>query len=113
MMNKYYLVLFIAAALTVIAQLLLKKGASVKHKYRIVELFLNKYVILGYTFFVTVTVLNLYALKEVPMIMMVVINPLIQILVVALSMYIFKERLNKKQIRGFILIILGIIIFNI
>jgi drug/metabolite transporter (DMT)-like permease len=112
-MNKYYLALFIAAALTVIAQLLLKRGASVKHKNRFVELFLNQYVILGYILFVTVTVLSMYALKQVPLIMMVVINPLIQILVVVLSMFLFKERLNKMQLRGFILIVLGIIVFNI
>ena len=112
-MSKYYLSLFIGALLTVIAQLLLKKGAMLKRKNIILDIISNKYVILGYLLFVTVTILNLYAFKEVPIIIMVVISPLIQILVVSFSVLIFKEKINNKQLKGFILIIVGIIIFNL
>ena len=112
-MSKYYLILFLGALFTVIAQLLLKKGATFKSTNNFLEIFLNKYVIAGYFLFVTVTVLNLYAFKEVPLILMVVINPIVQIFVITFSVIIFKEGFNKRQIKGFILIILGIIFFNL
>ena len=112
-MSKYYFVLFIGAIFTVIAQLLLKKGAMLKQKNNLVQIFLNKYVILGYILFVGVTLLNLYAFIKVPLIIMVVISPIVQILVIVFSLLIFKEKFNQNQLKGFVLIILGIIIFNL
>jgi len=113
MMIKYYIAVFLGALLTVTAQLLLKKGALNKKNNLIADMFLNKYIVSGYFIFVMVTVLNLFALKEIPLIFMVIINPLVLILVVFFSMLLFKEKINKKQLKGLILILTGIIIFNL
>ena len=111
-MDKYYLAIYGGAVLTVIAQLLLKKGAIFK-KGSFFSTFLNKYVLIGYVLFFLVTVLNLFGLKKVRLIEMVIVNPIVQILVVVFSIIIFKEKLNKNQLFGLFLIILGIIVFNI
>jgi len=75
--------------------------------------FVNIFVITGYVLLFIVTLLNLYGLKVVPLIEMVIVNPLIYILVVFFSVIFFKEKVNQKQRIGLALIVLGIIIFNI
>jgi len=111
-MDKYYLAIYGGALLTVIAQLFLKKGAGVKKK-GLMNFLLNRYVIVGYFLFFAVTLLNLFALKKVLLIEMVIINPIIQILVVLFSILIFKEKLSRNQIFGILIIILGIVVFNL
>ena len=112
-MSKYYLSIYIGAIFTVVAQLLLKKGALSKKKNNVILNLLNQYVVLGYVFFVIVTLLNLFAFKEVPLIIMIVISAVVQIFVVIFSVIIFKEKVNKKQILGIAIIILGVILFNL
>lgn len=110
-MTKYYIAIYSGAILTVLAQLLLKKGALKKNN-KFISLLINPFVIIGYLIFIIVSLLNLYALKEVNLILMVTINPIIHILVISSSIIIFKEKLTRKQVGALIIIIMGIILFN-
>jgi small multidrug resistance pump len=112
-MSKYYIIIILAAIFTVVAQMLLKISASKNISNGFRKTYLNIYVLTGYSVFTGVTVLNLYALREVPLLFMVIINATVQVLVVTCSSIFFKEKLNKKQILGLFIITLGVIVFNI
>ena len=101
----YYLAIYGGALLTVIAQLILKKGAKGN--------ILNLHYILGNSIFVVIIFLTLYALKEVKLVELVAIYPLTYIGVIFFSYLLFNEKMNKKQILSVLLIILGVVIFNL
>lgn len=110
-MIKYYLVAFLAVLLTVVSQLLLKKG-TIKRK-NVIDLFLNIYSIIGAFSFVFVTLLMIWVLKYIPLKDLIFITPISYILVTFFSNVIFKEKISKQKIKGLIFISLGIIIFNL
>lgn len=116
-MLSYYIAIFAGALITVAGQLSLKKGAIYEPRNKLRNKFLsqyaNRYVILGYFLFFLVTLANLYGLKKVDVIFMVIVNPLIHILVVGFSLWLFKEKLTRKQLVGIAFIIVGILIFNL
>jgi len=113
-MFKYYAAIYCGAILTVIAQLLLKKGALQKTpSTNFLSGFYNYYVLLGYIIFFTVTLLNLYALNKIKLIEMIVVFPLIHLLIIVFSNILFGEKLGNNHIKGVLLIIVGIVIFQI
>jgi len=72
---SYYLMAYLAVALTAMSQLLLKKGAD-RGKYgHPVKLFLNPFTAIAYALFFIVTLLNLYAYKMLPLKCAVVVLP--------------------------------------
>lgn len=113
-MVKYYVAIYSGALLTVVAQLLLKKGAMIPDQSPCLkEAFFNRYVLSGYLLFLGVTVINLFALQKVKLIEMVVVIPLIHLLIILSSMWIFGEKLGRVHSYGIIFIIIGIVIFRL
>ena len=113
-MAKYYIAAFAAVFLTAVAQLVLKKGAMTGlMKKGFIKSYFNFYSMLAHFIFFVVTVLKLFALKKVMLKEMVVILPLTYIIVPVISMIIFKEELNKKQLFGILIIVVGAVIFNL
>ena len=113
-MTKYYIAAIIAVVLTAIAQLVLKKGALAGLKKQgFWGSYFNIYSLTGYGLFVVVTLFNLFALKKVQLKEMTFILPITFVIVPLLSVWIFKERLNQKQVAGIVLIALGVLIFNL
>lgn len=113
-MTSYYVAAFLGAVLTAVAQLLLKTGARVgvaKGSFK--KLFTNPYTFIGYVIFVSVTLLNLYALKEIRLIEMVFFVPLSYLLVILSSRWILKEKLSRNQWIGVVFLLTGLIIFNL
>ena len=113
-MNSYYYAIYFGALLTVAAQLLLKKSAlNMEEKQSMVRSLLNPLSLLAYLIFVVVTLFTFYGLKKVELMFMILVEPIVMILVLISSSYFFNEKLNSNKILGSIIIIFGVILFNI
>ena len=113
-MDKYYIAIISAIVLTSVAQLILKKAALVSNKKSFsIFSYLNIYSVVSYALFVIVTLLNLYALKKIQVKEMVIFLPLTYLIIPIFSYLLFKEKIGKQHILGILVIITGIIIFNL
>ena len=112
-MFSYYLMAFLAIALTAISQLLLKIGANRGKSRHPVKLFLNPFTAIAYALFFIVTLMNLYAYKMLPLKCAVILLPFIYILIGIFSYIFLKEKMNRNQLIGAGIIILGVVLFNI
>jgi drug/metabolite transporter (DMT)-like permease len=99
--------------LTAVGQMFLKYGAIRKQNKSRYAKFYNLFTIIGYGSFISVAFLNLFALQKIELIELVFIIPMSYVLVLFGSVFLFHENLNKKQLVGFIILISGIIIFNL
>lgn len=108
MNNILYILLFVCSIMiAAYSQILLKKGAGKKNIY------LNRYTIIGYAIMIISTLFTLIAYKKINLSLGQVLQSLSFIFVLLLSHFILKENINKKQIIGIAVIIVGIIVFNI
>lgn len=112
MVNKYIILMFLAVIISSFSQILLKKSAKKEYNSFLQE-YLNPLVIIGYgmMFISTFTVLLAYRgidYKNGP-----IIESLGYILVMVLSFVFFKEKISKKKLIGYVLILLGVIVFYI
>jgi len=112
-MIKYYICAALAVLFTAISQILLKFGANKTKDKKILKKYLNAYVILGYAIFFIVTLLNLYAYKYLPIKMAVVFLPFTFVFVALLSLAVLREKMNKQQIISSLIIITGVVIYNL
>jgi drug/metabolite transporter (DMT)-like permease len=110
-----FILVFIAVLLTGISQVLLKIGSAYqgKQKYSVLAPYLNLPTLCAYGILLFVTVISVIALKEVPLKVFYAIASLGFLVVAILSWGILKEKVNKKMMAGIILIVLGVVIFNI
>lgn len=113
-MLKFFVIAFAAVIFTAFAHVLLKLGAvrNLKHSTWIKQ-YLNIYVYTGYGIFLIVTVMNLYAYKYLPLKFNITLLPFVFIFVALFSFFFFKEALTKKQWISYILIIIGIVVYNL
>lgn len=110
-MIKYILIFILSVCIATISQILLKKSANIERKSKIAE-YMNKYVILSYGLLFISTLLTLYAYQKVELSTGLVLETLSYILIPILSYFILKEKIQKKQIKGIILIVLGILVYS-
>jgi len=108
---NHYLIALAAVGITVVSQMLLKRGA-VTSKKTVTSVYLNPYTLFGYALLVISTVLIVYALKGIDMKEMVFILPLTYVFVPLLATVLFEEKVGRNQVIGIFLIFIGIIIFN-
>jgi small multidrug resistance pump len=107
-MNNIYIFLFILSILIAsFSQILLKTGAKEKNIY------LNKYTIIGYIIMFGSTICTLIAYKNVNLSLGQILQSLSFVFVTILSYFILKEKISEKKLLGLVIIIIGIIIFNI
>ena len=110
------LLVFIAVFLTGISQVLLKIGSAHqgKRKDSVLDAYLNFHTIIAYGLLLLVTVINLIALiGGIPLKTVYAIASLNLVVVVGLSWLILKEEVNKKMVVGMVLIVFGIVVFNV
>ena len=112
-MLKYYLIYISAIIITSISQILLKIGANRGKSKSYLYSFFNFFTIIGYFFLLLSTVFSLYALRVISLKITIVMLPLVYIFVGFLSFVILKEYFSKIKLIGSIIIIIGILIFNI
>jgi len=110
---KYIFWGFVAVFLTATGQLLLKLGAGTATRNKFLVIFFNCYTISGYLLFMVVTVLNVYVYKYIPLKYGVIFLPFTIFFVTLFSLLILKEKLSKKQIAGTMIIMVGVILFNL
>ncbi len=109
-MMKYYLFLLGSVVLASVSQILLKISAKKSHG-SFLEEYLNGFVIVGYALLAGSTLMTIAAYRGIEFKNGPIIEALGYILVMALSYFILKEKINKRRIIGYILILVGVAFF--
>jgi drug/metabolite transporter (DMT)-like permease len=105
---------FLAVILTGISQILLKTGSESRcGNTPSFKAYLNKYTISAYVIFLIVTIISVIALIEVPLKLFSTIASLNFVVVALLSWVFLKEEMNRGMVAGILLIVSGIIVFNL
>ncbi len=94
-------------------QLLLKKGALRGRDRSLIGSFLDPFAIGGYVLMLVSTVTSTIALKTMPLRLTVSLLPLGYLVVVFLSVAVLRERMRRHHVWGMLLILAGILIFNL
>ncbi|PID27453.1 MAG: hypothetical protein CR982_05785 [Candidatus Cloacimonadota bacterium] len=101
---------YLGVLLTGFAQLLLKKGSSKQNSK--LSIYLNKFTILGYFLMLVVTLLNLYVYRYLDVKYGVIFLPFTFVVVNFLSYFILKESFSKNQLLSTLIIVIGVVVFN-
>ena len=109
---KYSLLLVLSTLISSFSQILLKKSAGKKYDSKLKE-YLNPPVIIAYGIFFLCTFISMYALKVVPLSMSPLLEATGYIFITVLSFIFFREIPDRKQVMGLLLILLGIILYNL
>ena len=110
--NIYVLLLLFSVFISAISQILLKKSALEKHSSWIRE-YLNVKVISAYFLFFCAVLIDLIALKFIPVSFVPVIETSSYIFIILFSRIIFQEKISLKQYLAIGLILTGILIYVI
>lgn len=111
-MIKYILVFLLSVLVSSISQIILKKSASKEHK-SIIREYLNPRVIGAYFMFFVSTLLTMYAYTGVPLTLGALIEAVGYIYIPVLSFLFLHEKITLRSVVGSLLIICGIIIYNL
>lgn len=109
-MIKYWASLFAAVAISSCSQVLLKKGAAVKHSSFIQE-YLDPRVISGYGLMVLSTLCTIYAYRGVAYKNGAVVESLGYLIIMFLGRIFFGEKITVRKILGNLIILSGVIVF--
>lgn len=112
-MYKLIIVGILGSLIAALSQIILKTGAQKKNKETPLIFFINAYTIIGYLLMIGVTLINLYIFKFLDLKYVLIFLPTTFILVILMSKFFLNEQIKKKNIIGFIIILFGIIIFNL
>ncbi len=94
-------------------QLLLKRGALRGRERWLLASFFDPFSIAGYTLMLSSTVTSTIALKTLPLHVTVSLAPVGFLIVTVLSVTILRERMRRHHVFGMLLILAGIVIFNL
>ncbi|ACD22706.1 multidrug ABC transporter [Clostridium botulinum] len=111
-MNKFIFILLISVLVASISQVVLKKSANKQHKNLIKE-YLNVQVVIGYSLLFLSTILTIFALKGLPYKSVPIIETVGYAFVLIMGRLFLEEKITKKKIIGNIIIVIGIIVFNL
>ena len=111
MNNIIIIFLIFNVFLASLSQILLKTQAN-KHEDTFIKQFLNFNIIIAYTIILLITFINIFLYKYISLSLIIIIDSLGFIFVPLLSCFFFKEKLNKKQLIGILLIIFGLAIYS-
>lgn len=112
MINNGIILILISVILTSLSQVLLKISTEKQYKSVIRE-YINFKVIFAYSMFFITMFLNILALKYISMKSIQVFMALSYFCVLILSRVILKEKITKSKLIGNIIIIIGVVVFNI
>lgn len=108
----YYLFGLGSVLVADISQLILKKAAVREYKSWL-RSYLNFQVIFAYGLFFLSTILNVLALRRLPLSISPVWQSMGQVFVALLSYFVLRERITRRKLAGMLLIICGILCFVI
>ena len=110
---KGYVALFLFSVfVSSVSQIMLKSSANKKYE-RWIDEYLNIKVIVAYALFFLSSLLTVFAYKYVPLSMGPILEASGYIFVSGLGYLILKEKIGKKKIIGLMIVLLGIVVFNI
>ncbi len=111
-MNRFVLVKLLVTFLSSCSQIMLKISANKEHKSKIFEI-LNPLVIISYGIFFLCVFMSVYSLKGISLALSAVIESLGFILIPAFSYLFLKEKISRSQLFGILLIVIGMIVYNL
>ena len=107
----FYALVILSVFTASLAQMLLKKGASIKHSNFVSE-YLNPWVISGYALLGLSLIANIFAMSKGVQVKEVgILESASYLFVPVLSWLCFKERLTSRKIVSIVIILIGISIF--
>lgn len=105
---------FCAVILTGVSQVLLKIGAGTGTRSgRFLGPYLNFSAMIGYCLLILVTILSVYALRDLPLKVFYSLTALNFVVVLGLSAVFLKEEVSRDKIVAIGLIVLGVVVFNL
>jgi len=93
-----------------VSQIMLKKSAQRQYGSQMAE-YINPLVICGYILLLITTLVNLLALRYIPIALGAALDSLGQIFVPVLSFLILKEHINRQKLLGMLVIVIGLIVY--
>lgn len=113
MNSPIYIIIFLTSVfISSISQIVLKKSANKKYDSKIKE-YLNPMVIGSYIVFFTATLLTIFAYKGIPLSFGPILESTGYVYITVLGFLFLKEKISLKKLIGNILIIAGILVFNL
>lgn len=109
-MTFFIILLFFSVIISQFSQILLKKSALKTYK-SIIQEYLNPYVITAYGIFFCGVIIDLFALKKVPVSYIPIIEASGYIVVIILSRIFLKETFSRRKIIAMSTIFAGIAIY--
>ena len=107
----YYILVILSVFAAACAQMLLKKGASMRYA-SLIRQYLNVWVMCGYGIMFASMVVNIYAMSKGVMAKeMSIIESLSYLFVPMLSFFLFGEKLTWKNVEAIVVIMTGVIVF--
>lgn len=111
-LTLYICVLFFCTFISAFSQILLKKAAL--HTYpNVIREYLNIFVVSAYCIYFAAVILDLLALKVVPVSYIPIIEASGYVFIIILSRLFLKERLSWRKLGAIALILTGIAIYLI
>ena len=108
-----YIILFLGAVfISSVSQIMLKKSANKTYESKLAE-YMNPWVIIAYGLFFGATLVTVIAYKYVPLSLGPILESSGYFFVTILGMIFLKEKVGKKKALGLLIILVGIIIFNL
>ena len=108
-----YIILFLTAVfISSVSQIMLKKSANKSYENAIKE-YMNPWVIIAYGLFFGATLVTVIAYKFIPLSLGPILESSGYFFVTILGMIFLKEKVGKKKALGLLIILAGIIVFNL
>jgi len=108
-----YIILFLGAVfISSVSQIMLKKSANKSYENKLKE-YMNPWVIIAYGLFFGATLVTVVAYKYVPLSLGPILESSGYFFVTILGMIFLKEKVGKKKALGLLIILAGIVIFNL
>lgn len=112
-MFNVYLLMAVASVLTAgISQIFLKKGAMRPH-ISFIRDYLNVPVVCGYGLMFASVLVTMFAYRGLEYMSIAVIEAIGYIWVPVLSYFFFKEKFTRNKVVGILIILVGIVVYNI
>lgn len=111
-MNRHIILILAMVFISSLSQILLKISANKTHKNKFREIF-NLWVMSSYGIFFGVMIINTILLKYIDLKLLPVIESTGYLYILLLSAIILKEKITKQKVIGNLIIIVGIIVFNL
>ncbi|WP_371834107.1 EamA family transporter [Paenibacillus wenxiniae] len=108
-----YITMVMLVLMNSYSQILLKKGAGSADDKNILLSFLNRYTFTGYFLFLAITVINVFLLKYIDLKQFTIILSCNYLIAYMMAIYFLKESFSLKKVLGTLLIVIGVIVFNL